>query len=504
MATSAFKEPSGSRAERERDLFLRLLEIGRHEEVGPFLEEALALIVEISGAQCGYVELHPPAEVAGQEAWSIAYGLDQEEVAAVRERLSSTIIAEALASEAVVETPFALHDVRFHDRDSVRKHRIEAALCAPVGRNPAAGVLYLQGTRDGSPFDPDIKRYAELFAHHLAPAARRIVRCSVDPGPDPTLLWRERLRGADAIVGRSAALAKVLKSAALAAPLDIHLLITGPSGCGKTALAELIASNGPRAGKPFVAVNCAALPTTLIENELFGAVPGAHATATRKVIGKVAAAHGGTLFLDEVGELALEAQAKLLQLLQSGVYYALGSSRPERADLRVIAATNVDLEARIADGRFREDLFYRLRVLPIDIPGLDARRRDIAPLARAFCEAAYDKHGLPRIALSHHTLHALELASWPGHIRQLAHAVEAAVVRAFGDGASQVQPEHAFPDTAAPTSIYESVREHQRRLMLDALGAHQWNVSKASESLGMARSHAYSLMSALGIRRRDA
>src|SRR5205823_13696620 len=146
--------------------------------------------------------------------------------------------------------------------------------------------------------------------------------------------------------------------------------------------------NGSRAAHPFVTLNCATLPETLIESELFGALPGAHSTATRKIEGKVASANGGTLFLDEIGELSHGAQAKLLHLLQAKEYYPLGATKPERANVRVIAAANIDLEQAVAEGRFRQDLLYRLQVLPIRVPTLAERRRDVALLAAFFCAQA--------------------------------------------------------------------------------------------------------------------
>src|SRR5690606_16456796 len=152
--------------------------------------------------------------------------------------------------------------------------------------------------------------------------------------------------------------------------LDVSLMITGETGTGKSQLARVIHKNSPRCSGPFIEVNCAAIPETLMESELFGAAPGAHSTATSRVEGKVAGAEGGTLFLDEIAELPFSAQAKLLQLLQTKEYYPLGSTRVVRADVRVIAATNADLVAQIEQQRFRKDLYYRLDVLPIKMPSL--------------------------------------------------------------------------------------------------------------------------------------
>jgi Nif-specific regulatory protein len=237
-------------------------------------------------------------------------------------------------------------------------------------------------------------------------------------------------------------------------------------------------------------------------------MPGGHSTATRRVEGKVAAAERGTLFLDEVAEMTPAAQAKLLQLLQEREYFPLGASHPVRANVRVIAATNTDLDAALAERRFREDLFYRLHVLPLRVPTLAERRGDILPLATHFCEHACTSHGLTRVGLSPAAADAIENAEWPGNVRQLAHAVEAAAIRASGEGARWVERRHVFPDAdatdeTAPSraTMQEAMRRFQRRLLVDTLHDCNWNIVEASRRLDTARSHTYGLMRALGITR---
>jgi Nif-specific regulatory protein len=311
------------------------------------------------------------------------------------------------------------------------------------------------------------------------------------------------------VVGHSAALAATLRQVALVAPLDLHVLLTGETGTGKSQLARVIHNNGPRAPYPFVALNCAALPETLLESELFGALPGAHSTATRRIEGKVESAERGTLFLDEVAELSLSAQAKLLHLMQSKEYYPLGGTKPLRANVRIIAATNIDLRQAIADKRFREDLFYRLQILPIHVPSLAERRTDIPVLATQFSVQACDQHGLPRLPLSPNALRALESAEWPGNVRQLQHAVEAAVIRAAGEHARQVERGHLFPDaTAAPETEIDDVtfqdasRRFQATFLQDALERHGWNVVETARRLDLGRSSVYNLIRAFGLERK--
>jgi Nif-specific regulatory protein len=314
----------------------------------------------------------------------------------------------------------------------------------------------------------------------------------------------------DQVVGSSKALAELLKSVELVAPLDLCVLLTGETGSGKSQIARVIHDASARAPRPFLELNCAALPENLLESELFGAMPGAHSTATRKIEGKVTAARGGTLFLDEIGELAVTAQAKLLQLLQTGEYFPLGASQPALADVRIVAATNVDLRRAVAERRFREDLFYRLQVMPIRVPSLAERKEDIPALARYFCEVALRTHKLRHVELSPGALRALAVAEWPGNVRELAHRVEAATIRAAGDSAPQVELSHLAmePEPAlAPIGEDEAVtfhagtRRYQRLLLEQMLRATGGNVSEAARRLDLTRGHIYTLMKTLGLDR---
>ncbi len=491
---------------RDYELALRVLELVQQQHLEPFLREALALVVEAVDARQGYLELHA-GEDGDTEDWCISHGFSDAELPAVRQAVSRGIIAEALATRRTIVTPSAVLDPRFGMRESVRRGQIEAVLCTPVGDDPPRGVLYLQGRAMPGMFSDDERRRVETFTRHLAPLADRLLHEHQRlRREDPTRPLRATLR-LDDIVGRSPALAGALKQAALVAPLDIDVLITGETGTGKSQLARVIHDNGPRAARPFIEVNCAALPETLLESELFGAVKGAYTGADAPREGRVAAAQGGTLMLDEIDALTPAAQAKLLQLLHAKIYYPLGASTPVTADVRVIAATNADLEDAVRAKRFREDLFFRLQVLPIRMPALSERREDIADLAAHFCRASCDQHHLPRLELSPRALRALEAAEWRGNVRQLAHAVQAAAIRAAGEGRSQVEiadlfPEQALPDPApqAPT-FQEATRRFQRDLLCSVLEETQWNVVETARRLDLARSHVYNLIRAFGLER---
>jgi len=229
------------------------------------------------------------------------------------------------------------------------------------------------------------------------------------------------------IVGSSPEIRRVCHLIRLVGPRRVTVLITGETGSGKEVAARALHLAGPRRRGPFVAVNCGALPETLLEAELFGHVRGAFTGALQNRTGRFEAAQGGTLLLDEIGEMALELQAKLLRVLQEREFQRLGSSETVRADVRVVAATNCELERRVAQGRFREDLFYRLNVVPLRLPPLRQRRGDIPALAAHLLDRVCREEQLPPRRISDEALEHLAAFSWPGNIRQLENAVEMAV-----------------------------------------------------------------------------
>lgn len=300
------------------------------------------------------------------------------------------------------------------------------------------------------------------------------------------------------IVGEAAALIAPLAKARQAMRVDSTVLITGESGTGKDLLAQAIHRGSARAGKPFVPLSCCAMPEQLLESELFGHVRGAFTGALEEYAGKLKAANGGVLFLDEIGEMALDGQAKLLRVLQDGAFFPVGATKLERVDLRIICATNRDLKQAVEAGAFREDLYYRINVLPIEMPPLRGRREDIPKLAAHFLA----KHA-PRVraaaeGVSPRAIARLVGYAWPGNVRELENVIERALVAHPGEKVLRTAHFEGVLDDGPPAdledfagfeglSLAEATRNLERHLILRALREANGVQSRAAEILGTTR-----------------
>ena len=316
------------------------------------------------------------------------------------------------------------------------------------------------------------------------------------------------------IVGRSFAIRQVLERAERVAPTDARVLITGENGTGKELVARAIYRLSPRASAPFVEVNCAAIPTELIESELFGHMKGSFTGAFEDRAGKFEVADGGTLFLDEVGDMSLTAQAKVLRALQEGVITRVGGSRPIQVDVRVLAATNKDLEEEIRQGRFREDLFYRLNVIPLHLPSLRERRDDIPMLVQHFAEAAARDASLRPRRFTDEAIERLQRMDWAGNVRELRNTVERLLILSPNDpiGAADVEllvGGHASAgsslsgDLLACGTFAEFKDAAERAFIVQKLRENEWNVSETARAVDMPRSNLYKKIERYGLVRED-
>lgn len=314
------------------------------------------------------------------------------------------------------------------------------------------------------------------------------------------------------IVGSSRAMLTVFKDIGRVAASDTTVLIQGESGTGKELVARAIHQNSPRVNGPFIAVNCAALPSELLESELFGHERGAFTGAVSRKKGKFEAADGGTIFLDEIGELPLALQPKLLRVLQEQTFERLGSNESIRSNFRTVAATNCDLAELIKAGDFRQDLYYRLNAFAILLPPLRERRSDIVPLAEHFRDAYAAKNKVPAAGFSEQALLALQQYSFPGNVRELEHIVERALLQTQGriillehlqfEERSTVAADR-FMEALAKLPLHESIAEWEKYRISQALEQSDGNKAEAARRLGIHRRLLYEKMEKLGLEAKE-
>jgi two-component system nitrogen regulation response regulator NtrX len=313
------------------------------------------------------------------------------------------------------------------------------------------------------------------------------------------------------MVGSSPVLRDVIEAVRRAAPTNATVLIRGESGVGKELVARMIHKNSLRARERFVQVNCAAIPDDLIESELFGHEKGSFTGATDKQVGKFELADRGTIFLDEVGDMSMKTQAKVLRVLQEGEVERLGSSRTLKVDVRVIAATNKELEQEIEKGLFREDLFFRLSVIPIFVPALRARSDDIPALVRHFADQFTRENNFRAKRFTAEAVAALQRGRWKGNVRELRNAIERVIIMTPGevvDAADLPESVRAEPQAAVapedrgdqPGTLREFKENAERAFLIQKLRENDWNISKTAETIGTPRSNLYKKLEQYNIR----
>jgi DNA-binding NtrC family response regulator len=318
-----------------------------------------------------------------------------------------------------------------------------------------------------------------------------------------------RAAGPGEMLGSSPAMQRLRELVRRAAASEGRVLVAGENGTGKELVARALHDGSRRRAGPFVKLNCAAVPAELIESELFGHERGAFTGAVAARRGKFELADGGTLFLDEVADMPPAMQAKVLRVLQEGEFERVGGQSALRTDARVVAATNKDLPAEVAQGRFREDLYYRLAVVLVRTPPLRERKDDVPDLAARFLAEACERNGRRAMTLSREAVLALQAHDWPGNVRELRNVVERLAILCDGPSLGPAEVAEALPGARRPrsdrardgASFHELVEEAEREIILAALTAHQDNVSDTARALGLERSHLYKKMRALGVKR---
>ncbi|MFO0611745.1 MAG: sigma 54-interacting transcriptional regulator [Polyangiaceae bacterium] len=495
------------------------------EDVDRTAELLFRRLLAVAEADRGFIVAGP----GGAFDREFAIHLDSRSVDVRARQFSRSLVRRAVESGQPIFSASVLEDPRFSRIESIEHAGAHSVLVVPlVSQGVVFGVLYFDRTRAGEPFVPAsvdlITDLAELAALFIKRALEREALRQRNADLERDLFAKFDFPG---IVGRDRSLLQVLQRVARYAATDTTVLIEGETGTGKELVARALHINSKRRAKPFGVVHCAALPHHLLESELFGHARGAFTGAEKDRVGRIAEAHGGTLFLDEIGEISLEVQSKLLRFLQFGEIQRPGCDRTEKIDVRVVAATHRDLRQLVAEGKFREDLYYRIRVLEVKLPPLRERRSDLPVLIDAILKRHESKDGVRRV-LTARALEALECHSFPGNVRELEHALERAAVLAPdaridvdllppeiaryarpprpADELERTTPVPASTDrVAACGTTLEDVRKNalstaEHEFLAGLIQQAGGNISLASRRSGIHRSYLQRLMSKHGLR----
>jgi Nif-specific regulatory protein len=474
------------------------------------LRKVVDAVVEITGCDRGFLMLR---DEDGSFGFAIARNRDRRDLPESDFEVSHSVVHQVAESGQ----PLFLSNVQeldaFKDQKSILDLDIHTAICIPLAfEEKVMGVIYADSRRITSPFGESDLALIKAFGAQAAVAienARRhgeleLAKRQLEERAralERELTGQEEFAG---MVGRSKAMREIFDVIRKVAPRDTTVLIQGETGTGKELVARAIHRNSARRDKPMLSINCGALPKELLESELFGHRKGAFTGADRDKMGIFEAAEGGTIFLDEIGEMPVELQVKLLRVLQEGEVRRVGEERPRRVDVRILSATNRDLAEEVRNGRFRQDLFYRLNVVPITIPPLRERVEDILPLAEHFLEKYALAMDVPKPRLSKEAKEVLLNYAWPGNVRELEHTIERAL--ALGEGARVLEDRHfeylrGEPKVPEEGLTLKALLERWEREVIErTLVKCDGNVTRTAEALGISRQQLYTKMRKLGIR----
>lgn len=400
---------------------------------------------------------------------------------------SSSVVKSVLESGEPVLTFDAMSDERFESSVSIMAQKILSIICIPLRTGERiTGAVYLDSSKSRKAFTDDALKFLTIFGNLAAIA--------IENAQQYSLLQAENVRlknEADVthlfsnIVGTSEKWKKALEIAHRVLDVDVAILITGESGTGKELVARAIHDHGTRKGKPFVAVNASALPENLMESELFGYVKGSFTGANSDKKGLIEVANGGTLFLDEIGDLPLNLQAKILRLLQEKEYRRVGDTKNKVAEIRIIAATNKDLEEAVKEGKFRDDLFFRLNVIDIHLPPLRERRDDIPLLAKYFLKRAVENYKRPIEGIHPEAMQMLLANQWKGNVREFQNVMERAVVLCRGNQLTKEDFVFNAGDSSALQKNSMTLADFERQIIEATLQEMEGNRTRTAERLGV-------------------
>jgi transcriptional regulator with GAF, ATPase, and Fis domain len=456
--------------------------LAREPALDRALERLLDSIIEVVKADKGFVIVVN----GGTPQVLTARNLHRENIANAVERLSDSIVSRVLKERVPVIVSDALHDPQFNASESVVNLKLSSVMCVPlIIRGELTGAVYVGNDRVANLFTERELVLTTSFcstAALLLEFARQLDELRADKAE---LIGRLEEQAYGDIIGSCDAMRDIFRKIDKIAATDISVLVTGETGTGKELIAHEIHRRSPRRAGPFVAINCGAIPENLLESELFGHAKGAFTGAVANKPGRFQSANGGTLFLDEIGEMPPALQVKLLRALQDRTVTKVGENKAEAIDIRVVAATNKELEEEMKQGRFREDLFYRINVVHLHLPPLRERGEDAVMLAKWFLGRAIRELGSKVKGFSPQSLVAIKRFRWPGNIRQLENRIKKAVVLAekplINPDDLELRPEHLEPILP----LAPARDEWQKRYISEVLDRNGGNRTKTAKDLGV-------------------
>jgi transcriptional regulator with GAF, ATPase, and Fis domain len=490
MEFSLFDEPvtdaTAAQTMAELNSYRKLFEFSQklmaEYEIGALLDQLMDAIVQVSNADKGFIVLME----SNEPVVKVARNLRRETISDAVSHLSDSIMARVIESKKALIVSDALSDAQFRNSLSVVNLRLTSVMCVPLlERGNLIGVIYVGNDHVAQLFDESSLEVLTIFASQASLLIRNALLVNELQIDNKALSERiERMRFGE-ILGSSPSMQEVFRKVQKVATTDISVLVTGETGTGKELIARELHNRSPRAKGPFVSINCGAIPENLLESELFGYVRGAFTGAVGNKQGRFQMANKGTLFLDEIGEMPLQLQVKILRSLQDRTVQKVGDTNADPIDVRIIAATNRDLEAEIKAGRFREDLYYRLNVVHLHLPPLRDRGDDIVVLVRYMLGRYSPEYGNKVRGFSPSAIAAVKRHRWSGNIRELENRVKKAVVLAEK---ALLGPEDlglAADELPPILSLADARDKWQRDYINEVLALNGGNRTKTARDLGV-------------------
>jgi transcriptional regulator with GAF, ATPase, and Fis domain len=468
------------------DAYTKLYEFSQRlmtqRDLTELLDALMDAVIEIANADKGFLILMD-GDVLDVK---VARNVRRENITDAVSQLSDSIVAKVVQSQRPVIISDAMHDAEFASAKSVMQLRLSSVICVPLlDRGRLLGIIYIGNDSIRHLFQEGTLKVLTVFASQASLIVANALLLSELRVDNRRLAEKLEAQRFGEIVGTSPPMQQVFRKVEKIAVTDISVLITGETGTGKELIAREVHLRSPRASKAFVTINCGAIPANLLESELFGHVKGAFTGAVQNKQGKFQAADGGTLFLDEIGEMAVELQVKLLRAIQERVVFRVGDTRAENVDIRIVAATNRDLDKEIAAGRFREDLYYRLNVVNVHLPPLRERGEDVLVVARYLLSRYAREYDSKVKGFSPNATVAIRKHNWPGNIRELENRIKKAIV--LCESTVLGPDDLGLTSDVLPQilSLADAKDQFQREYINEVLALNNGNRTKTARDLGV-------------------